>query len=484
MLMVGLYVSRVLLKKLGIEDYGVYNIVGSIVVLFGMVRNMFTNAIQRFLNYSKNEEGDKQNEIFNAGLRLQLLLAGGFLVLTETIGLYAFIHLNLTEEQFTVAHVVYQMTIASAVVSILTVPYDALIIAKERMNIFAWLSIINSIMNLGVVYLISLGPFSRLVNYAILLFMVTCVIRCITIGYCCRNFKECRIRQIQDKMVMREMTGFAGWNFLGFAGLNVMHQGVDYLMNLAGGVVVNAARGVAYQVMGCANMLVSNADMAFKPQTNAAAANTDKSEFYKLLGYNAKTAFVCYLLIVVPLLIFARQAIGLWLGQVPEYVVDFLLAISPYYLLRSLHQLVNQFFVSIGEMKWYQVIEVCTMVMIIPMAWALLKGDYAFWTVFVGMTVVEAVNHAGSVWLAVRKYRFPLRYFVREVYLPFVIVTTVAFVMVYGAYEMGVPKMVSWSEIIGTGACVESAMLATIGLIVLNREERKRLVDVIRGVWT
>lgn len=480
-ILIGLYTSRVLLGKLGVEDYGVFNIVAGVVLMFDSFRTMFTNAIQRFLNYSKGEGDDnRQNQIFNTSIQVQLLLAVVFVILTETIGLYAFWHLNLTNEQFEAAHIVYQLTIVTTVVSIMNVPYEALVMANERMDVFAWLSLFNSLLRLVVVYLISIGPFNQLVNYAILLFAVTCIIRVIMMVYCHQHFVESRLKWVCHWSLMAEMTKFAGWNFLGFIGYSVTHQGVNYLLNLMGGVVVNAARSITYQVMGGVRTLVDNAGIAFRPQTNAAAAEADRRVFYQLLGYHAKVAYTCYLMMVIPVLLFARQVIGLWLGEVPEYVVIFLLAISPYYLLRSLHQLVNQFFISIGEMMWYQVIEICTMVMIIPLAWMLLKKGYGFWTVFVGMSVVEVVNHAGSVWLAVRKYGFPLRYFVREVYLPFGLVSAMAFAMVYGAYGMGVSEMKSWFEIIGVGVSVEGAMLVTIVLIVLRREERKRLVDVIR----
>ena len=477
-LVIGLYTSRVLLAKLGIDDYGVYHVVGSVVIMFNSVRMLFTNAIQRFLNYSKGNI-DKQNEIFNAGIRVQLLLSIVFVLLAETIGLYAFLNLNLSEEQFEPAHIVYQLSVATAVVSMMTIPYDALIVANERMNVFAWLSVLGMLFNLGIVYLISVGPFSTLINYAILVFLVSILLRFISAAYCKRHFEESQVRRFHNRTLVGEMTRFAGWNFLGRTGLYVSHQGIDYILNLSGGVVVNAARSIAYKVMGCANMLVGNADMAFRPQTNAAAADGDKREFYKLLGYNAKTAFVCYLLIVVPLLIFAQQVIGLWLGQVPEHVVVFLLAISPYYLLRSLHELVNEFFISIGEMKGYQIIEISTMALIVPVAWLLLGGGYPFWTVFICMAVFEALNHACTVWFACKKYGFPLGYFLKDVYLPFVGMTIIAVCMVYGGWTCRLAKVESILEVAGWCVVIGMVMLTSVACIVLKRQERESLYHMI-----
>ena len=278
-ILIGLYASRILLAKLGIENYGTYHIVGGVVVMFNSIRSLFTNAIQRYLNYSKGDT-QKQNLIFNTGIQVQLILVGVFLIIAESIGLYAVLHLNLSEEQFKAAHVVYQLSVAAAVILMLTIPYDALIISKEKMNVFAWLSILGQVLSLGIIYLIGLGPFSLLVNYAILVFAVSLFLRYVSVTYCQRHFEESRIRKIHDKTLISEMTAFAGWNFLGRTGLYVSHQGIDYILNLTGGVVVNAARSITYSVMKGANALVGNANMAFKPQTNAAAANEDKKEFY------------------------------------------------------------------------------------------------------------------------------------------------------------------------------------------------------------
>jgi O-antigen/teichoic acid export membrane protein len=298
--------------------------------------------------------------------------------------------------------------------------------------------------------------------------------------YCRRHFPEAKLRRMGDRKLLSEMLRFAGWNFLGVTGLNIMHQGVNYMLNLTGGVVVNAARSITYQVMSGANTLVGNTNMAFKPQTNAAAAQKDKQAFHRLLAYNGKTAFVCYLLVVVPILVFAKPLVQLWLGQVPEYVIPFLLAISVYYLLRSLHELVNQFFISIGEMKEYQLIEFCTMILIIPLAWLLLKKGFPYWSVFLGMALVEVLNHAGTVWLAVKKYGFPIRYFAGSVYLPSVLMAILSSVLVVVAYRTGIAETKSLPVMLLQGAGLEILLAVTTLAVALNREERKLLFSVVK----
>lgn len=482
---IGLYASRVLLKKLGIEDYGVYHIVGGVVLIFNSFRTMFTNAIQRFLNYERAQgDCERVNRVFVTGMQVQLALSIAFLVLAETLGLYAFLHLNIPEDRFQVALVVYQLTIVTALVSIATLLYDALIISNEKMNVYAWLSIWGSILHLGVVFLIDIGPLSHLVNLAILTLVTTVLIRGMAIVYSVRHFPESKLSNVYDRSLVRDMGQFAGWNFLGYTGLNITHQGVNYILNQYGGVVANAARSIAYQVMKGTNMLVSNVNIAFKPQTNAAAASVDKRQFYHLLGYNAKAAFVSFLLIAVPILIFARQVLDIWLGQEPDYAVDFIFALSGYHLLRSLHELVNQFFVSIGEMREYQMIEICTMVLIIPVAILLQEDDWPFWVVFVCMTGLETVNHGLTVWLAVRKYAFPLRLFIKDVYLPFGEMTGLAVCMIIGALQTGICETCSIAGVILWTIGIEGLFLLGTFLIVFNREDRHRILDILEScIW-
>ena len=479
-ILLGFYAARVLLEKLGIEDFGVYNIVSGVVLMFHSLRIFFSSAIQRFLNYTKGLGDEKQqNKIFNTGVQIQLVLAGLFFVLMETVGLVVFMHLNLTPEQFSVAKVLFQLAIVTAIVSMMTVPYDALLIANERMDVYALFSIMDYALRLVIIFLISIGPFEQLINYSVLLLVVTILMLTVTALYCHRHFVESKFHWLWDKSLIKDMGRFAGWNFLGNTGNQLTHEGVNFILNLAGGVTVNAARTIAYQMMGGVSTLVTNVNTAYKPQINASAAYDEKRTFYKLLGYNAKVTFIFYLLIVVPLLIFARPIVQFWLGHVPEHVIPFLLAISIYHLLRSLHELVNQFFISIGEMKEYQIIEISVMILILPLAYFLLKQGLPFWTVFIGMSVLEVVNHSATVWVATRKFKFPFMYFVKEVYTPFLMMTLISVLIFCGAYYL------KWSEVDGPlngllhVMATEGLLLLVTSAFFLKKEERKDMVRII-----
>ena len=390
-----------------------------------------------------------------------------------------FMHLNLTPEQFSVAKVLFQLAIVTAIVSMMTVPYDALLIANERMDVYALFSIMDYALRLVIIFLISIGPFEQLINYSVLLLVVTILMLTVTAIYCHRHFVESKFHWLWDKSLIKDMGRFAGWNFLGNTGNQLTHEGVNFILNLAGGVTVNAARTIAYQMMGGVSTLVTNVNTAYKPQINASAAYDEKRTFYKLLGYNAKVTFIFYLLIVVPLLIFARPIVQFWLGHVPEHVIPFLLAISIYHLLRSLHELVNQFFISIGEMKEYQIIEISVMILILPLAYFLLKQGLPFWTVFIGMSVLEVVNHSATVWVATRKFKFPFMYFVKEVYTPFLMMTLISVLIFCGAYYL------KWSEVDGPlngllhVMATEGLLLLVTSAFFLKKEERKDMVRII-----
>ena len=472
---IGLFASRVLLQKLGVDDYGVYNVVGGIVIMFNSLRTFFSSAIQRFLNYSKGlNDNDLLNKIFNTGVEIQLILATIVLIIMESIGLIFLFHLNLTEVQFSSAKIIYQLSVATAIVSILTVPYDALIIANERMNIFAWFSILDSILRLGIIYLIQKGPFSNLVNYATLLLFVSIIIRCANALYCKRHFQESKLRKVWDKKLMKQMGRFAGWNFLGNTGFSLTHEGINYILNIMGGVAVNAARAIVYQVMSSLNIFVGNINVAFKPQTNASVVEDDKRNFNDLLCYNAKATVSFYLLLILPVIIFARPLVQLWLGQIPEYVVSFIVAISAYYLVRAFHTPIDLFYNSIGELKQYQIIELSLMLLNLPLAYILLSNGLPYWTVFLGMAFVEVLNHISIVALGTVKYGFPLHKFVHEVYKPFAVVVIGCLTILYVAF-----KTKLWEQnlliIIASTVLIEVSVVAVLFFMVMNVNERSSL---------
>lgn len=479
---IGLYASRILLQKLGIEDYGVYSVVGGIVMMFNSLRTFFASSIQRFLNNAKGRNDNQaMNSIFCTGFEAQLIISGLFLVVMETAGIIAVTHLNLTEVQMKAAHIVFQLSVFSAIVSIMTVPYDAVIIANERMNAFATFSIIESILRLLIIYLIAIGPFSQIVNYAILAFLINLLMRFVNSAYCTHFFPESKFHWVWDKQLMKRMGGFAGWNFLGNTGFSLTHEGVNYILNILGGVTINAARAITYQIVNALTSLLGNVNVAFTPQINASAAEKDKSTFFHLLVYNAKTSFSFYVMLMVPAIIFSKYVVELWLGEVPEYVLSFLMAVSVYHLLRTVHVPIDSYYKSIGDLKYYQVTEICIQMLNIPVAYILLLKGMPFWSVFIGMSFVEIINHICIVSIATVKYEFPLELFVGSVYKPFLIISFISVVVVWLSYLLGFHKTDNILLILLIGVVVEIILCISALYIVLCKEERRILFKIVRA---
>lgn len=482
---ISLYASRLLLQKLGVDDYGTYFVVGGIVTMFNALRTFFSSSIQRYLNYAKGfNDLDRLNKIFNTGLEIQIILCGVFLLVLETVGLIAVENLNIAADRTFVVHVIFQLSIATAIVSMLTVPYDALIIANEKMSAFAGFAIIESILRLLIIYLIAVGPFDSLINYALLAFAVSVLMRIINASYCKHLFPEAKVRFVKDKQLFLEMSQFAGWNFLGNTGFSLCHEGINYILNLFGGVAINAARALTYQILHALNTLIGNINIAFKPQTNAAAANSDRNKFYELLAYNARITFSFYLLVMVPAVILAKPAIHLWLGSIPEFVVPFMICISLYHLIRTIHIPIDLYFTSIGELKYYQIVEISYLSLNLPVAWLLLHIGQPYWSVFLSMASIECINHLSVAMLGAIKYDYPLRSFAKTIYTPFFMMSLVSSVIVFVCSYLNINENTSFLSIILVGVLVEIILLFFTFVIVPTQEERKNIIYIVKSRLT
>ena len=265
---VSLYTSRVVLNTLGVEDFGIYNVVGGVVVMFSFLNSSLATATQRFLNYEMGQGNAlKLEKVFSIALTGHYLIALSVILLAETIGLwFVSTQLEIPAERMHAALWVYQFSILTLAVSIISVPYNAVIIAHERMKVFAYVSIAEVSLKLTVVFLLVYLSFDKLVLYAFLLLVVAVIVRMIYATYCKRNFTECKYRFIFEKDLFAQMFCFSGWMFTGTLSNLFSSQGVNILINMFFGPIQNAARGIAYQIQGTVNAFVTNFMVAVQPQ--------------------------------------------------------------------------------------------------------------------------------------------------------------------------------------------------------------------------
>lgn len=293
MMVVSLYTSRIVLNTLGVEDYGIYNVVGGIVTMFVFISNSMSSATQRYITFALGK-GDKErlSTVFSTTLQIHTLIASVVVLLGETVGLwFLYDKMQIPAERMDAAFWVLQCSIVSTFVMIVSVPYNADIVAHEKMSAFAYISILEVLLKLAIVYLLVVFSFDKLILYAILVLAIQILIRFCYSIYCNRHFEETKYRRVWDKSLFKEMTGFAGWSMFGNMAGVLFGQGLNMLLNVFFGPVVNAARAVAMQVQGAIQQFVGNFQTALNPQITKTYSNGKMNEMHNLMFRSARFSF-------------------------------------------------------------------------------------------------------------------------------------------------------------------------------------------------
>lgn len=329
LMLIGLYTSRVILKTLGVADYGTYNLVGGVISMFSILTSSLSTAISRFITFELGKgQSERLNKVFSTSVNVQLILGLIVVLFSETVGIWFLnTHLQIPAERMVAANWVLQCAIATFVLGLLMVPYNASLIAHENMNIFAYISILEAVLKLAIVFALYISPYDKLITYAILLFAVSCLIRWIYATYCKQHYEECRYRFVYDKSLLKGMTGFAGWHILSDGSWALNNYGVNVLMNVffgpVIGLILNAARGIATQVDNIVQSFVRNFMTALNPQITKSYAAGDLEYMHKLVFAGAKYSFFLMMFFAIPILLETELILKLWLDVVPEYTVAF-----------------------------------------------------------------------------------------------------------------------------------------------------------------
>lgn len=324
-MVISLYTSRVVLQVLGVEDYGVYQVVGGLVAMFSVISSSLSSAISRFITFEIGRgDMERLKRIFSTSIIIQLCLCVIVALAVEIGGLW-FMH---TEMQIPVGRLdaaewVLHCSVLTFCINLLSIPYNACIIAHEHMKAFAYVSVVEAMLKLVILFLIIHSPIDRLVTYAILLTLVAVLIRLAYTVYCHKHFEETKTKLIFDKSIFKEMSGFSGWSFFNNTSFILNNQGVSMLMNVFFGVTVNAARGIAIQVESAVLQFVNNFTTALNPQITKSYANGDLDNMYKLVCRGAKFSFFSMLILSLPIILEANQILSIWLTKVPEHTVIF-----------------------------------------------------------------------------------------------------------------------------------------------------------------
>ena len=384
-LLVSLYTSRVVLNVLGIDDYGIYNVVGGIVLMFQFLNVGMIDVSQRFLTYELGKnDGQQLQKVFSTSLIIHLIIIFFLLILAETVGLWFLNHkMNIPTSRIIAANWVFQFSILTFIIKIFSVPYNASIVAHEHMKVYAYVSILEVILQLAIVFLLKGSASDKLILYAILMSFVTLLVSITYTLYCKKYFKECKFRNDIDKQLLHKMLSFAGWSFLGNIGYSLKMQGINILINLFFGPAVNAARGVAYQVNAGIYNFVSNFQIAMMV----------------LVHNSSRYSFFLLLYLTLPVLIKTPYILNLWLGIVPEYTVMFLRLVLIVTLINSITGPVATAIQAKGKIKLFQTIILVITLLDIPISYIVLKSGYPPYTVMYISILTELIALIARIWI-------------------------------------------------------------------------------------
>jgi len=385
-MLVSLYTVRIVLETLGTEDYGIYNIVGGVVVLFTFLNSAMTSATQRFLNFAMGRGDTEQaRDVYSTSLVIHAAIAVVVVVLAETIGLWFFnTWLNIPAERQEAAFAVYQFSVATTVIGILQVPYRATVIAHEKMSFFAMLSIVEAVLKLGVVFLLPVILSDHLVVYAFLVFVTGIVVLLIHKVYCNKVFETARFRFCKDMDLFKRLLGFSGWSVFGGAANLGRDQGTNILLNIFHGVTVNAAMGIATQVNSAVYQFVGNFQTAFNPQIVKSYSAGEHDYFRQLIFRTSKMSFCLLLFFALPLYVNAKFLLEIWLSNVPKYAVVFSQLVIIASLITAITGPLWRAVYAIGDIKKYELIGSCFVFANIPLAFLILwLGFSPIWVLFI-----------------------------------------------------------------------------------------------------
>lgn len=476
---VALYTSRIVLNTLGIDDYGIYNVVGGFVTMFGFLNTAMSRATQRFLAYEIGQNNAIQlKNVFSMSLNIHFFIALFVLVFAESIGLW-FINTQLTIpiNRFEAAKWVYHFSIFSLLVNIVSVPYNAMIVAHERMNVFAWVSIIEVSLKLLIVFMLQWIGFDKLKLYAILTFCISLLIRLIYGKYCNIKFKESKYYFFWNKDMFRTLLSFAGWNLWGNIASILAGQGVNILLNIFFGPAVNAARGIAFQIKGAVNSFVQNYQMAMNPQIIKSYASNDMNYMHNLIFSGAKLSFFLLFILSLPIIVESEIILKIWLKTVPEHTSIFTRLILINILINSISGTLMTAAQATGEIRLYQGLVGGLSLIILPLSYIFLKAGHPPAVTLLITIFVSILTLFTRLVIMKRLINLNIKMFITSVVLKPIIIALIASII-----PVSIKLLIdeSTKQLILVFLSSIASSVTVVFFLGLNNKERKYIFNIIK----
>ena len=478
-LLVGLYTSRVVLNVLGVVDYGINNVVGGVVAIFGSLNGAMASTSSRYITFYLGK-GDKNRlrEIFSTVAYVHIGIAFLVVLLCETIGLWFFYNkMQIPVARLDVAFWLLQFSFAGAFLSMINTPFTGLIIAHEKMDIYAYISIFDVIAKLAIVFLIQVTPFDKLLTYGFLFLVVNIIDFFIYRTYCVKSFDDSHLKFIFDKPLFKELAGYFGWSIAGNVALAFNGQGINMVLNMFFGPAVNAARGVAYQVQNIINQFVGNFQVALNPQIVKTYANKEMERMYNLMYASSKYGFLLLFFLSLPVMVCAHYILKLWLGIVPEHTVNFLRIIL---VVCMVNAMANSSIVAAGatgHIRKYTIINSFFVLAPLPLSYIGLKVFHFPELVFFILLLAEIVTLASRLILMHSMIGLSIKEYSIHVFLPnFLVVIVSAWIPI--CLHLFLDEDFTNTVLI----CLISFLVVAIAIyfVGLNQKEKELVSNIVR----
>lgn len=483
-MVVSLYTSRVVLNTLGVVDYGIYGVVGGFVSMFSLISSSLSSAVSRFLTFELGR-GDQErlNKAFSTSLLIHIVLAIAVLVIAETVGVW-FVNNKMTipSDRLYAANWVFQASIFSFMFGLFSVPYNASIVSHEKMSAFAYIGILDTTMKLLIVLFIAYSHwhFDKLIVYAMLLVAVSITLQCIYLAYCRKHFEECRLRISFDKGFWKEISSFSLWNFIGCTAAILKDQGVNVLLNIFVGPVLNAARGIASSVNGAVAGFAGNFMTALNPQITKSYASGDISYAHYLLERGSRFSYYILMFFAVPILLETDFVLTIWLKQYPDHALNFVRLVIVLSLIETLSYTLITLQNATGNIRNYQLVVGGILLLNFPLSYFCLKSGFRPESTYVVAIVVAVMCMITRLCFLRKSVDLPMLGFLKRVVLNVLTVT---------AFSIIVPLILhlllpyGWMRFLIVGfICVLTSALSIV-FVGCNKHERNFILDKSTVLW-
>lgn len=481
LIFVQLYTVPIILKALGVEDYGIYNVVGGVVTLFSFVGSSLASGSQRFIAFEIGRgDNTRLKKVIDSTITIYFILAILSLILLEIAG-YWFLNnrMNIPVDRMNASNWVFQLSVITFLVNLLSIPYNALVIAHERMSFFAYLSIFECLLKLIVAILLPYLLSDKLIVYAFLICLIAIILRIIYQLYCRHHFYECRHYHFSWKVYQgKELLIYSGWNMVGSVAFISKQQGLNVVINLFFGPLLNAAHSIAQQINGVLSQFINNIYIATRPQITKLYAGGNVEDMWKLVFSSGKLAFFLLMLITVPTLIEIETILNVWLHEVPPYTVPIARMMIISILIETLSNQVIGAYQAENKIKKYQLYSSTIILLNVPISYLALKLYPENPVIPYLLSALLSVVYVCSIlWNAQREIKLDLKAYVRNVCLPNIVV----YILVMGFVWACIHSFpTSFLRVVLTVCFSILFSFMTIWILGLNSAEKRIVKNVVR----